>query len=160
MSRYAYDSNMLPSRPSELVKAFADVIKGDVPILVKLGGANVFYPLAPANKPPSGRWITVRERYELGGMVEVESGFMLPMIQVMTESRESIHSPEEASDWHEQTQDEVLRALEEANISVTTGVVEFLKRDIRPSPILPDEDDDTYYSTSGYRMTMGPQIEE
>jgi hypothetical protein len=157
--RYIYESDVLPARPHEAVEGFATLLKAKVSLLVELGGLNIYDHEVPDDKPPSGKWIVVRERIDLGGIEETASGLMSPMIQVMSESRESIHTPIQARAWHAGVQDIVLETLIGATVSVTTGRVDLIRRRQRPSPAAYDADDDTFYATSGFGCTMGPLIE-
>lgn len=138
----------------------AILLRAHVPLIVQLNGSTIYSHEAPADKPASGRWIVVRERIDLGGVGETMSGLMSPVIQVMSESRDSLHTAEVARSWHAGVQDLCAKVLIGATLTITTGEAKLSRRIDRPSPVAYDADDASYYSTSTFACTMGPEDPE
>lgn len=156
--RYEHSDTYLPPRSNEAVDAVVSRLVANPAILVQLGGANVYAHEAPADKPPSGKWIVVRERQEMGGDIETMSGLVSPLVLVMTECRRGVLSGAAARTWHATTHDLVAADILEQTITVTTGVASMPRRELRPSSAMPDADDDTTYSTAGYRVTLSAEV--
>lgn len=153
MSRYAH----ILDRPQtyKLVEEWVDVLSENVSLLVQLGGRNVFAHEAAADKPSSGKWVVVRERVDIGGREEPVSGFALPAVQVMVESRKSLHTPEEARQFHADTHAIITEALTGVSVTIQDMGVSFPKQEAS-GIVAYDADDDTRYSTATFRATLSP----
>lgn len=153
MSRYAHILDRPPAY--KLVEKWVDVLSENVSLLVKLGGQNVFAHEAAADKPSSGKWVVVRERVDIGGRAELASGFTLPAVQVMVESRKSLHTPEEARQFHAETHAIITEALVGVSVTIQDMDVNFAKQE-SSGIVAYDVDDDTRYSTATFRATLSP----
>lgn len=154
--RYTYSTSQPPPKPSEAVDAMVALLLAKAALLVQLGGTNVYAHEVPADKPASGKWAVVRERVALGGTPETVSGLQYPVIQVMFESRESVHTATAARAWHAAAHNLAAETLITRTLTVTTGEAVSVRRVTFPSPAAYDADDATRYSTAEYQVTMGP----
>lgn len=152
MSRWPYAISGVKVAPvSELITAIVTLLKADLDLVLELGGRNVYSHETPEDKPPSGKWIVVRELVQNGPVPETLSGEVRPRIQVMAEVVKE-HSREDLEDIH----DDVDRILVNATLSLTNSrKMGELRRTMRPVPAF-DADDDSYYSTAEFQVGLIP----
>jgi hypothetical protein len=100
------------------------------------------------------RFLVARERVDAGGRVQSFTGVDAVPFQVMAECRKTVANLEE---WHQVVHERVFEALVGEKPDVETGsAASPIRRSRKPGRPMFDATDQTFYTTSTFRVTLRP----
>lgn len=156
MSRFDHPSNGVP-QPYEIIDLVVTGLKADNTIATAFGGsANILAHRIGTVKPVSRKWLVIRQKTMIGGVIEHNSGWLRISVQAMT-----VCNPElpNADKWHSALQNRITKYFVNTFVTSPTlsDVVVPMHRTFgAPAPVY-DSLDDTLYSTSEFEIVLAPK---
>jgi hypothetical protein len=131
-----------------------------VALLVLLEGNSVHTGADPADKPASGKWLTVAFEKPMGGTPEDGNGWLRPRLWIKSECRMTRYAFSAALDWHSQVHAAVATRILGYKATLTGGTNggtgQVYQREDSSADIQADLDDQTYYFASYFSTVIIP----
>lgn len=156
MSRFDHPTNGVP-QPYEIIDLVVTGLKDDNTISTAFGGsANIFAHRVGTVKPTSRKWLIIRQKIMIGGVMEHNSGWIKVAVQAMTVCNPELRN---ADKWHSALQNRINKYFVDTFVTlpILSEVVIPMHRTFgAPAPVH-DQLDDTLYTTSEFEIVLAPK---